>query len=160
LYSLAVQAGRELLAAHCRVVTAESCTGGGVAAALTDVPGSSGWFERGFVTYSNLAKQQDLGVEATVLGRHGAVSAEVVAQMAAGALRASEAQIAVAVSGVAGPDGGSADKPVGLVWFATARRQGRARTLAQQFTGDRAAVRLAAVQAALRLLIAAAREAP
>jgi len=158
LYALAAQAGRALLAAGLRVVTAESCTGGGVAAALTDVAGSSQWFERGYVTYSNEAKQQDLGVSPAILAQHGAVSAEVVAQMAAGALQESGAQLAIAISGIAGPDGGTPAKPVGLVWFALARRAGPGRTLRQQFPGDRAAVRLGAVQSALRLIIAAARE--
>jgi nicotinamide-nucleotide amidase len=154
---LAEQVGRRLLAARWRVVTAESCTGGGVAAALTDVAGSSQWFERGYVTYSNLAKQQDLGVSAVTLGAQGAVSAAVVAEMAAGALRASGADLAVAVSGVAGPDGGTPAKPVGLVWFAVARPAlGAAHSESQQFPGDRAAVRLAAVQRALELILAAA----
>ena len=154
---LAEQVGRKLLAARWRVVTAESCTGGGVAAALTDVPGSSQWFERGYVTYSNLAKQQDLEVSAVTLEAQGAVSAAVVAEMAAGALRASGADLAVAVSGVAGPDGGTPDKPVGLVWFALARPAvGAVHTESQQFPGDRAAVRLAAVQRALELISAAA----
>jgi nicotinamide-nucleotide amidase len=153
---LAEQVGRKLLAARWRVVTAESCTGGGVAAALTDVPGSSQWFERGYVTYSNLAKQQDLGVSAVTLEAQGAVSAAVVAEMAAGALRAAGADLAVAVSGVAGPDGGTPDKPVGLVWFALARRAGAGHSELQHFPGDRAAVRLAAVQRALELISAAA----
>lgn len=154
---LAEQAGRRLLAARWRVVTAESCTGGGVASALTDVPGSSQWFERGYVTYSNLAKQQDLGVSGVTLEAQGAVSAAVVAEMAAGALRASGAELAVAVSGVAGPEGGTLDKPVGLVWFALARPAvGATHSEARQFPGDRAAVRLAAVARALELIIAAA----
>ncbi len=154
--ALAVQAGQALLSAGLKVVTAESCTGGGVAAALTDVPGSSQWFERGYVTYSNDAKLQDLHVEPAALARHGAVSAEIVGQMAAGALRASGADVAVAVSGVAGPDGGTADKPVGLVFLAVLRRGGAVRVLREQFPGDRAAVRRAAVAAALRLIVQAA----
>ena len=160
LLALAAQAGRALLAAGLRVVTAESCTGGGVAAALTDVAGSSQWFERGYVTYSNLAKQQELGVSPATLDAHGAVSREVVLAMAAGALEASGADLAVAVSGVAGPDGGTAAKPVGLVWFALARRGVAGRSDAQNFPGDRAAVRLAAVRRALELVIAAAGERP
>jgi nicotinamide-nucleotide amidase len=153
--ALAVQAGRALLSAGLRVVTAESCTGGGVAAALTDVAGSSQWFERGYVTYSNAAKAQDLGVDAALIERHGAVSAAVVEQMAAGALRASGADVAVAVSGIAGPDGGTADKPVGLVFFGVLRRNGAAKVLREQFPGDRAAVRRASVAAALRLIVQA-----
>ena len=154
--ALAVEAGRVLLANRLKAATAESCTGGGVAAALTDVPGSSQWFERGYVTYSNAAKLQDLGVEGAVLERHGAVSAAVVEQMAAGALRASGADVAVAVSGIAGPDGGTADKPVGLVFLAAMRRGGGVHVLRELFAGDRAAVRRAAVAAALRLIVLAA----
>ena len=149
---LAATAGRALLARRWRLVTAESCTGGGVAAALTDIPGSSQWFERGYVTYSNLAKQQDLGVSAAMLETHGAVSSAVVLEMAAGALRASGADLALSVSGVAGPDGGSAAKPVGLVWFALAQRTGQGHSEMRQFAGDRAAVRLAAVYRALELI--------
>ena len=153
---LAEQAGRALLAARLRVSTAESCTGGGVASALTDVPGASDWFERGYVTYSNEAKVQDLGVDAQLLAAHGAVSAVVVEQMAAGALNASGADLALAVSGVAGPDGGTRDKPVGLVYFAVLRRGGRPEVSRGQFPGDRAAVRSAAVDKALQLISAAA----
>ena len=153
---LAEQAGRALQAARLRVATAESCTGGGVAAALTDVPGSSNWFERGYVTYSNEAKIQDLGVDVQALVRHGAVSAAVVEQMAAGALRASGADLALAVSGVAGPDGGTPEKPVGLVYFAVQRRGGEAAISQAHFPGDRAAVRSAAVNRALQLIAAAA----
>ena len=153
---LAEQAGRALLAARLRVSTAESCTGGGVASALTDVPGASNWFERGYVTYSNEAKVQDLGVDAQLLAAHGAVSAVVVEQMAAGALKASGADLALAVSGVAGPDGGTRDKPVGLVYFAVLRRGGRPEVSQGHFPGDRAAVRSAAVDKALQLISAAA----
>jgi nicotinamide-nucleotide amidase len=153
----AEEAGEALRAARLRVATAESCTGGGIATALTDVPGSSNWFERGYVTYSNEAKIQDLGVDAQALARHGAVSAAVVEQMAAGALRASGADLALAVSGVAGPDGGTPDKPVGTVYFAVQRRGGPAEVSQGRFPGDRAAVRGAAVQRALELIAAAAR---
>jgi nicotinamide-nucleotide amidase len=154
--ALAAQVGRALLSAGLKVVTAESCTGGGVATALTDVAGSSQWFERGYVTYSNAAKTQDLGVEAALIERHGAVSAAVVEQMATGALRASGAHVAVAVSGIAGPDGGTVDKPVGLVFFGVVRRNGAVHVLREQFPGDRAAVRRASVAAALRLVLQAA----
>ena len=157
---LAEEAGRALRTARLRVATAESCTGGGVATALTDVPGSSNWFERGYVTYSNEAKVQDLGVEAQALVRHGAVSAAVVEQMAAGALRASGADLALAVSGVAGPDGGTPEKPVGLVYFAVQRRGGPAEISQGYFPGDRAAVRSAAVNRALELIAAAALAGP
>jgi nicotinamide-nucleotide amidase len=154
--ALALQAGRALLAAGLKVVTAESCTGGGVAAALTDVAGSSQWFERGYVTYSNAAKIQDLDVEPALIERQGAVSAGVVEQMAAGALRASGAHVALAVSGIAGPDGGTPDKPVGTVFFAVLRRNGAVHVLREQFPGDRAAVRRASVATALRLIVQAA----
>ena len=154
--SLAERAGRALLAAGLHAVTAESCTGGGIASALTDVPGSSQWFERGYVTYSNEAKIQDLGVEPAALERHGAVSAAVAEQMAAGALRASGAELAVAVTGVAGPEGGTLEKPVGLVYLAIARRGGPVSVVRELFAGDRVAVRCATVAAALKMLIAAA----
>ena len=154
--ALAAQAGRALLSAGLKVVTAESCTGGGVATALTDVAGSSQWFERGYVTYSNAAKTQDLGVEPALIERHGAVSVAVVEQMAAGALRASGAHVAVAVSGIAGPDGGTVDKPVGLVFLGVVRRNGAVHVLREQFPGDRASIRRASVAAALRLIIQAA----
>jgi nicotinamide-nucleotide amidase len=157
---LAEQAGHALRAAQLRVATAESCTGGGIATALTDVPGSSNWFERGYVTYSNEAKVQDLGVDAQALVRHGAVSAAVVEQMAAGALRASGADLALAVSGIAGPDGGTPEKPVGLVYFAVQRRGGPAEISQEHFPGDRAAVRSAAVDRALQLIAAAALAGP
>jgi nicotinamide-nucleotide amidase len=107
-----------------KIATAESCTGGLVAAALTDIAGSSAVVDRGFVTYSNEAKQQMLGVSAATLKRHGAVSAETVAAMARGALKNSQADLAVAITGIAGPGGGSKQKPVGLVYFAAARRGG------------------------------------
>jgi nicotinamide-nucleotide amidase len=155
LARLARAAGRALQAAHWRLVTAESCTGGWVAKCLTDIAGSSTWFERGYVTYSNAAKVQSLGVLAPTLQRHGAVSAETAQQMAQGALLQSGADVAVAVTGIAGPDGGSADKPVGLVWFAVARRAGGLQTEQHQFGGDRAAVRSAAVARALALVIEA-----
>jgi nicotinamide-nucleotide amidase len=157
LLRLARQAGERLLDAGLRVVLAESCTGGWVAKALTDVAGSSQWFERGYVSYSNAAKEQALGVAAATLATHGAVSAPVVAEMAAGALRRCDADVAVAISGVAGPDGGTADKPVGLVWFAVARRGGPVdgRVEQRRFDGDRQAVRRAAVAHALAMLVAA-----
>ncbi len=153
---LARRVGHALLSAGLKVVTAESCTGGGVAAALTDVPGSSQWFERGYVTYSNAAKIQDLYVDPAALERLGAVSAGAVEQMAAGALRASGADVAVAVSGIAGPDGGTADKPVGLVFLAVVRRGNAVRVVHTQYPGNRAAVRHAAVVDALQLILQAA----
>ena len=120
LYDLATQVGRALLRRQWTLTTAESCTGGWIAKVLTDVPGSSEWFERGVVTYSNQAKMDMLEVKEATLAAHGAVSAETVAEMARGGLARSQAQVAVAVSGVAGPDGGTPDKPVGTVWMAWA----------------------------------------
>jgi nicotinamide-nucleotide amidase len=156
LHALADEAARLLLAARQRLVTAESCTGGWVAKCLTDLPGSSQWFERGYVTYSNLAKQQMVGVAASVIETFGAVSRQTVEQMAAGALHDGGADLAVAITGIAGPDGGSAGKPVGLVWFALAQRTAPPVAEQHQFTGDREAIRRAAVATALRLVIAAA----
>jgi nicotinamide-nucleotide amidase len=134
------------------LATAESCSGGLIAGACTDLSGSSNWFERGFVTYSNAAKTELLGVDAALIEQHGAVSEPVARAMAQGALSHSHAQVAVAVTGVAGPSGGSADKPVGLVWFGFALA-GRVLTEKQHFAGDRAAVRAATVQHALTRLL-------
>ena len=133
------------------LATAESCTGGLIAAACTDLAGSSAWFERGFVTYSNAAKTEMLGVDAALIDGHGAVSEAVVRAMATGALAHSHAQVAVAVTGVAGPSGGSADKPVGTVWLGFALG-GQVHAECQHFPGDRGAVRVATVQHALRRL--------
>jgi nicotinamide-nucleotide amidase len=135
------------------LATAESCTGGLIAGACTDLAGSSAWFERGFVTYSNAAKTEMLGVNAALIDTHGAVSEPVVRAMVQGALRHSHAQVAVAVTGVAGPTGGSAEKPVGTVWFGWATPAG-VHTEVQHFGGDRAAVRGATVQHALARLAA------
>jgi nicotinamide-nucleotide amidase len=156
LRSLAEKAGALLLAAKRRLATAESCTGGWVAKCLTDIAGSSQWFERGYVTYSNLAKEQSIGVAASVIETFGAVSRPTVEQMAAGALHDSGADMAVAITGIAGPDGGSADKPVGLVWLALAQRAAAPVVEQHHFTGDREAIRRAAVATALRLVIVAA----
>jgi nicotinamide-nucleotide amidase len=135
------------------MATAESCTGGLIAGACTDLAGSSLWFERGFVTYSNAAKTEMLGVAEDLLAQHGAVSEAVARAMAQGAVSRSEAQVAVAVTGVAGPSGGSAEKPVGTVWFAW-QVQGRLLAERRQLPGDRAAVRGATVQHALARLLA------
>ncbi len=150
LQSLAARVGEHLLARDLRLATAESCTGGWVAQAATAVAGSSAWFDCGFVTYSNAAKQGLLAVPARLLelGGPGAVSEETVLAMTAGAIGNSQAQVAVAVSGIAGPDGGSAEKPVGTVWIGWQwGRRRRARKFL--FDGDRSAVREAAVRAAL-----------
>lgn len=140
------------------LATAESCTGGWVAKCCTDLPGSSGWFDRGFVTYSNAAKQAQLGVSAETLRRHGAVSRATVEAMARGALAHSGADISVAISGIAGPGGGSDDKPVGTVWIAWAIRDKPPQSRCFHFGGDRDDVRRQAVLSALSGLIENARD--
>ena len=138
------------------LATAESCTGGGIAAACTDRAGSSAWFERGFVTYSNAAKVELLGVPRQTIDGHGAVSEAVVRAMAEGAVRRSGADWAVAVTGVAGPAGGSVEKPVGTVWIGVARRLQEgvmASAAIHRFAGDRRAVRMASVVESLRMLL-------
>ncbi|MFT3813476.1 MAG: CinA family protein [Acidovorax sp.] len=135
------------------LATAESCTGGMIAAACTDLSGSSQWFERGFVTYSNAAKAELLGVPEALIAQHGAVSEPVARAMAEGAVAHSRAQASVAVTGVAGPTGGTADKPVGLVWFGWCVN-GATHSESQRFAGDRAAVRAATVRHALARLLA------
>jgi nicotinamide-nucleotide amidase len=158
LAALALRVGRALEARNLRVATAESCTGGWIAKALTDIPGSSQWLEGGVVAYSNAAKSALLGVPAGTIAAHGAVSEPVVRAMAEGARARFGVPLTVAVSGIAGPDGGTPDKPVGTVWFAWA--SGRETTAARErFDGDRDAVRRLSVAFALdRLLeLAAAR---
>jgi nicotinamide-nucleotide amidase len=157
--ALARDLGMRLSARGWLCATAESCTGGLVAGAITEIAGSSAWFDRGFVTYSNEAKAELLGVPVSVLDEHGAVSEPTARAMAEGALARSRAAIAVAITGVAGPGGGSPDKPVGLVCFAWAVRAGPTRVVTRRFPGDRAAVRRAAVIAALAGLLGAAAEA-
>jgi nicotinamide-nucleotide amidase len=151
--ALAAALGGALESRGLKVATAESCTGGLIAGAITDVAGSSAWFERGFVTYSNEAKIDLLGVRAETLAAHGAVSEETACEMAAGALGRSRADLAVAVTGIAGPSGGTPQKPVGLVWLAWSRRGGTVTGAAHHFSGDRAAVREATVVAALQGLL-------
>jgi nicotinamide-nucleotide amidase len=154
--ALATKVGRNLRRRNERLVTAESCTGGWIAKAITDVPGSSQWFEAGYVTYSDASKQKILRVKPVTLARFGAVSEAVVREMAHGALKVSGAEVAVAISGVAGPDGGTRDKPVGLVWICWAWRRGRRvrlRVRRRRFQGDRQAVRMGSVVAALRGLL-------
>jgi nicotinamide-nucleotide amidase len=145
---LAKTVGERLRARAQQLVTAESCTGGWVAQVVTAVAGSSAWFERGFVTYSNSAKQELLGVRTETLARHGAVSEETAREMALGALARSKADVAVAVTGVAGPSGGSPEKPVGTVCFAWADRRG-ACSEKRHFSGDRESVRRQSVVHAL-----------
>jgi nicotinamide-nucleotide amidase len=152
--------GERMSARGWTCATAESCTGGLVAGAITDIAGSSSWFERGFVTYSNEAKQESLGVPAATLAQHGAVSEATARAMAEGALAHSRAHLAVAITGVAGPGGGTPGKPVGMVCFAWALRGADVRACTRHFTGDRAAVRRAAVVEALAGLVAEASRAP
>ena len=140
---------QQLLDRQLMVATAESCTAGLVAKLLTDMAGSSQWFERGFVTYSNLAKQQMLGVNEQTLQSHGAVSQQTVTEMVTGALHNSPAHIALAITGIAGPDGGSADKPVGTVWFAWAHQDGHCRQAMHHFDGDRSSIRQQAAEFAI-----------
>jgi nicotinamide-nucleotide amidase len=141
-----------LLARGWMLATAESCTGGMIAAACTDLSGSSQWFERGFVTYSNAAKQELLGVDPALIARHGAVSEVVARAMAFGAVRHSRARVGVAVTGIAGPTGGNPQKPVGTVWFGF-QVDGRLSSETLRFEGDRAAIRTAAVRHALERLL-------
>jgi len=144
----------EVLSAQGRVLaTAESCTGGWISQVITSVSGSSAWFDRGFVTYSNEAKNEMLGVDAEVLARHGAVSEATAIAMAEGALRHSLADVSVAVTGVAGPTGGTPRKPVGMVCLAWARKGAATAVVTRQFSGDRAEIRFQAVVAALEGLL-------
>lgn len=149
---LSEKVGQALKQRGATVTTAESCTGGWVAKVITDIAGSSAWFERGFVTYSNEAKAQMIGVREPTLIEHGAVSEPVVIEMAIGALRAARADYAISVSGIAGPDGGSAEKPVGTVWFGFATAQGEGITRRECFSGDRESVRRQATVYALKTL--------
>ena len=153
LYQLSQRLGEQLLQHNWRIATAESCTGGGVAAAITSIPGSSAWFEYGIVSYANAAKEKLLGVSSETLAREGAVSEAVVIEMARGVLALSGADIAIAISGVAGPGGGSAEKPVGTVWFAWATATGEIKTESKHFDGDRAAVQKQAVVLGLEVLV-------
>ncbi|WP_113625543.1 nicotinamide-nucleotide amidase [Pectobacterium peruviense] len=150
---LSALVGEKLKARGATLTCAESCTGGWLAKSITDVAGSSGWFDYGFVTYSNLAKQRLVNVSADTLERHGAVSENVVNEMAAGALQAADADFSVSISGVAGPDGGTEEKPVGTVWFGFTDKQGVAFARTMRFNGDRNAVRLQSVHFALQTVL-------
>ena len=153
IYDLSERLGMALKAQGMLMATAESCTGGWISQAVTMVPGSSNWFDCGFVTYTNRSKQEVLGVRGTTLEADGAVAEMVVREMAEGALQRSGAHYSVAVSGVAGPDGGSASKPVGTVWLAIADRQGNTQAWCLHLQGDRDQVRRQTVLAALRALL-------
>ncbi|HTE14268.1 MAG TPA: nicotinamide-nucleotide amidase [Burkholderiales bacterium] len=154
LYELAERVGKALKAKGMMMASAESCTGGWIAQAMTAVPGSSAWFERAFVTYTNIAKQEMLGVKTATLDAHGAVSEPVVREMVEGALARSHAQVAVSVSGVAGPTGGTPEKPVGMVCFGWGVKGGAIQTATLHFDGDREAVRRQSVAFALNQILA------
>lgn len=153
LQQLSHRIGEQLKRRQATVTAAESCTGGWIAKVFTDISGSSAWFERGFVTYSNEAKQQMVGVQDTTLQQHGAVSEQTVREMATGAAKAASAEYAIAVSGIAGPEGGTPDKTVGTVWFAIVGPEGRVLAQRQIFAGDRDAVRRQSVAWALQTLL-------
>ncbi len=155
LYELAERVGKALKAKGMMMAAAESCTGGWIAQAVTAVPGSSEWFERGFVTYTYISKREMLGVKAETLEAHGAVSEQTVREMTAGALERSHAQVAVSVSGTAGPSGGTPQKPVGTVCFGWGVKAGAVQTVIKCFDGDREAVRRQAVMFALERVLAA-----
>jgi len=154
LYKLAEEVGAALKSHRLMLATAESCTGGWIAEAITMVPGSSDWFERGFVTYTYISKREMLGVKEETLGKHGAVAEEVGREMVTGALARSHAQVAVAVSGIAGPSGGTPEKPVGTVCFAWGTRDGIQRSETKHYPGDREAVRKLSVEHALKGVLA------
>ena len=149
----AEELGRRLAAKKAFLAVAESCTGGLIAKRITDIAGSSGWFERGLVVYSNQSKQDLLGISADLLAQFGAVSRECAEAMARGLLVMTPAQWAIAVTGIAGPGGGSPEKPVGLVWVAWEQRGGRVESQALQLSGSREQIRAAAAQAALTGLL-------
>lgn len=154
LKNLAQELGQHLLREQWQCAVAESCTGGALAATITDCPGSSQWFDRGFVTYSNAAKQTMLGVPKELITQFGAVSREVVIAMAEGALKYSLADITIAISGVAGPSGGSSKTPVGTVWIALSQKIKPTQTQHYIFKGDRLAIREQSVEKSLSILIA------
>lgn len=154
LYQLAERVGKALKAKGMMMAAAESCTGGWIAQAVTAVPGSSEWFERGFVVYTYISKREMLGVKSETLDAHGAVSEQTVREMTEGALAHSHAQVAVSVSGTAGPSGGTPQKPVGTVCFGWSAKGGAVQTAIKHFDGDREAVRRQAVVFALERVLA------
>ena len=153
LETLALEVGRELKNRHLKLATAESCTGGGLSYWVTSIAGSSDWFDRGFVTYSNQAKLDMLAVNAQTLATHGAVSEQTAREMAAGALKLSKADMSIAITGIAGPNGGSIEKPVGTIWLAWAKRNGTIHTETHIFAGNRDEVRTRTIERALQILI-------
>lgn len=153
LSTLAAELGQSLYKAKRTLATAESCTGGGLGFFITDIPGCSAWYERGFITYSNEAKIEQLGVNPTTLAAHGAVSEATAREMAEGGLAHSRADLCLSITGIAGPDGGTPDKPVGTVWMGVAEKNKTTLTHHSVFTGDRQAIRDAAIAKALTLLL-------
>ncbi len=150
---LASNVGKKLKQRGWKVATAESCTAGGLAYWITSVPGSSAWFDRGFITYSNTAKEEMLGVSPLILATYGAVSEPTVREMADHALQKSQAHFSIAITGIAGPDGGSPEKPVGTVWFGWAAQNKNTQTRLDVFTGSRHDIREQAIQVALQQLL-------
>ncbi len=147
-----IQLGEQLKDLNLKLVTAESCTGGGLAYWITSVPGSSAWFDRGFVTYSNAAKEQLLGVNAMTLNTFGSVSEQTVREMAEGALQQSTADISIAITGIAGPEGGSVSKPVGTVWIGSTNKI-QTISLLRIFSGDRQSIRMQSISDALDIIL-------
>lgn len=150
---LAIEVGSELQKQNLKLAAAESCTGGGLCYWVTSVPGSSNWFERGFVTYSDSAKEEMLGVNPLTIKAYGAVSEQTVREMAEGALNRSKANVSLSITGIAGPTGGSPLKPVGTVWIALAKRNSPAQVELHAFSGDRQAIRLQSIEIALKKLL-------
>ncbi len=153
LKQLSGKLGRKLQLNHLRLAVAESCTGGWLSQVITSISGSSNWFDRGFVVYSNAAKKDLLQVSEKDLEQYGAVSEEVVAAMAQGALKNSDVDVSVAITGIAGPSGGTEERPVGLVWFGFAMKDANIQTIFHHFEGDRESIRQQAIQFALQQLI-------
>lgn len=153
LQDLAMQAGTALSRQELMLVTAESCTGGWLGQTITSIAGSSGWFDRGFVTYTDISKQEMLGVSNATLERYGAVSEQTAYEMAAGAVARSHAQVAVSITGIAGPDGGTAQKPVGMICFAWVMKDGMALTETRYYSGSREEIRRQSVVGALQGVI-------
>jgi len=153
LNDLAIKLSQRLQQNHQFLTTAESCTGGGLGYFLTAIPGSSNWYERGFITYSNEAKIDMLKVNPETLQQYGAVSAQTAREMAEGALKHSKANISIAITGIAGPDGGTPDKPVGTVWLAYAGTNINTQAFVDIYPGERTAIRLAVIQRAMEQLL-------
>ncbi|MFZ1850843.1 MAG: CinA family protein [Nitrosomonas sp.] len=153
LYELSQQVGKALSQQGMMLVTAESCTGGWLGQAITAVSGSSAWYDRGFITYSNLSKQETLGVQSATLEKFGAVSSQTAQEMVSGALNRSHAHIGVSITGIAGPGGGTIEKPVGMVCFAWATKNGSVQKKIQNFNGDRDTIRFKSVETALNGLL-------